>query len=203
MTISDGTILRIAVSLLFTDGNLAMNIFNAVITGTGAPWDEADVVTDAVTWMDTLYANMTSSVGDTLDGSEITVYEYDALDDDWDEVGTADFTWNPSSAGDPLPRGVAALVNVRTIDPDVSGKKYFAGWTEGSSTDGAWVAAVLTTLADVIDDWITPFAGAETLGTWAPVVWSVVSKTPYIMSGESGIPTEPAYQRRRKRGVGA
>lgn len=203
MTISDGTVLRIAVSLLFTDGNLAMNVFNAVISGTGAPWDEQDVVDDAITWMDTLYANMTGSITATLDGSEITVYEYDPIGDDWDEVGTGAFTWNPTSAGEALPRGVAALLNVRTIDPDVSGKKYLAGWTEGSNDDGTWVGAALATLADVTDDWITPFAGAETLGTWAPVIWSVVAKTPYLMSGASSVPTEPSYQRRRKRGVGA
>lgn len=203
MTISDGTILRIAVSMLFTDGNLAMNVFNAVITGAGAPWDEDDVVSDAVDWMDTVYANLTGSIGTTLDGSEITVYEYDPIDDDWDEVGTAAFTWNPTGGGDPLPRGVAALLNVRTIDPDVSGKKYFAGWTESSNTDGTWIAAVVTTLAAVAVDWITSFTGTLTTATWAPVIWSVKAKTPYIMSGVSTIPTEPSYQRRRKRGVGA
>lgn len=203
MTISDGTVLRVAVSMLFTDGNLAMNVFNAVITGAGAPWDEDDVVSDALDWIDTIYANLTSSVGSTLDGSEITVYEYDPIDDDWDEVGTIAFTWNPSSGSDPLPRGVSALINARTIDPDVSGKKYFAGLTEAACTDGSWVAGVLTTLAAVAVDWYTGFTGTLTTATWAPVIWSVVAKTPYVMTGAVTIPTEPAYQRRRKRGIGA
>lgn len=203
MSISDGTILRIAVSMLFTDGNLAMNVFNAVIAGSGAPWDEEDVVSDALDWVDAIYSNLTAAVTDELDGSEMTVYEYDSSDDDWDEVGTVAFTWNPTGAGDELPRGVAALLNCRTIDPDVSGKKYFAGLTEDSNQDGLWVAAAIASLADIAADWLTPFVGTETTADWAPVIWSVTKKTPYLMTGAFAAPTEPSYQRRRKRGVGA
>lgn len=203
MSIVSGDILRIAVSLLFTDGNLAMNIFNAVVTGAGGPWDDADIVDDAVAWMDNIFSNMTTGTTNLLDGSHVTVYIYDAIEGDWDEVGSDPFTWNPTAATDSMPRGVAGLINAKTIDPDISGKKYLAGTVEDAADDGAWTAATLTAFASWAIDWVTAFTGGTSGADWLPGVWSPTDVKLSPLSGTFNIPTECAYQRRRKRGVGA
>lgn len=203
MSITDGTILRVVVSCLWTDGNLVQNIFNAVVTGGGSPWDDADIVADALAWANDLYANLTTFVTDEMDGSQVQVYEYDPVDDDWDEVGSASFTWDPNQAGDYLPRGVAALLNVKTTDADVSGKKYVAGICDTHLTDGLWTSTVLAGLLAFGIDWYTGFAGGTSGATWTPGIWSVVGTVFKAAVSTLIIPTIPAYQRRRKRGIGA
>jgi hypothetical protein len=202
MSITDGTILRVVVTLLWTDGNIIQNIYNAVVTGGGSPWDNADIVEDAISWAEDLYFNLTAFVATTIDGSQVQVYEYDHIDDDWDEVGSGPFFWNPTGNSDELPRGVAALVNLKTTDPDTSGKKYVGGMVEGDLEDGLWSAATLAAILSYAVDWYAGFAGTDSGATWSPGVWSVVGTVFKLALPQVIIPAIPAYQRRRKRGVG-
>lgn len=203
MSIQVGDILRVVAIAAWLDGNLNMNVFNGVIGGTGGPYDDGDIVADALAWVNVIFANLTTSMSDELDGSEVAVYVYDSIDDDWDEVGTATWTFNPSSAGSQLPRGVASLINARTTDPDVQGKKYLGGLTEGSVDDGLWNSAHITVMGALADDWVDLFTGATSGASWVPGVWSPTRTNFFAFSGSHIIPTTPAYQRRRKRGVGA
>lgn len=202
MSITSGDILRVVVSLIWTDGNIMQNVFNAVVTGGGSPWDDADIVEDAVSWAEDLYFNITSKVSDECDGSQVQVYVYDSVDDDWDEVGSQVFFWNPSGTTDQLPRGVAALINLKSSDPDISGKKYIGGFVDGANTDGLWTASSITDLASFAVDWYAGFVGTDSGADWAPGIWSVADTLFRLASTTAIIPTIPAYQRRRKRGVG-
>lgn len=202
MSVTDGTILRVVVTLLWTDGNLVQNIFNAVVTGGGSPWTDDDIVEDAITWAEDLYGNITTFVADTIDGSQVQVYEYDAIDDDWDEVGSGPFVWDPTGNTDELPRGVASLINLKTTDPDVSGKKYVGGMVEGNLSSGLWSAATVAAILAYAVDWYTGFVGSDSAATWTPGIWSVVGKVFLAAVAQVVIPSIPAYQRRRKRGVG-
>ena len=203
MALGSGDILRIVASLLFTDGNVVQNVFNAVLSGGVPPYDDDDILVDAENWLVAMFGNLTATATNTLDGNEVIVYVYDAVGDDFDEVGTNSWTWNPAGAGDALPRGVAALVNVRTTNPDISGKKYLAGIPEGNLTGALWTAGTIVLLTDFADDWITEFVGAQSGATFTPGVWSPTHLLLQPMSGTYTVPTEPSYQRRRKRGVGA
>jgi hypothetical protein len=202
MSVTDGTILRVVVTLLWTDGNIIQNIFNAVVTGGGSPWDDDDIVLDAISWAEDLYANVTTFVGTEIDGSQVQVYEYDAVDDDWDEVGSGPFVWDPTGNTDELPRGVAGLINLKTTDPDVSGKKYVGGLVEGDLSEGLWSAATVAALLNFAVSWYTGFAGTDSAATWTPGIWSIVETVFKAAVAQVIIPTIPAYQRRRKRGVG-
>jgi hypothetical protein len=98
---------------------------------------------------------------------------------------------------------VAALITWNTYVSKVQGKKYFPGMSEGSQTAGLWIATVLSHLASVAVEWISGFNGlTDSDSHWYPGVWSL--KTLSFQSfGTSGqIPDVPAYQRRRKAGVG-
>lgn len=202
MSIVTGDILRIVASMLWTDGNVNQNVFNVVITGAGSPFDDLDIIDDAEDWLDNMYANLTSSVSDELDGNEVIVYKYDAVDDDWDEVGSQSWVWDPTSTADQLPRGVAALVRLWSTDPDVQGKKYLPGLVETALTDGLWPSSALTVFLAFAADWYLPFTGATSGATFTPGIWSVVGKV--LKAGVDHIAASgiPAYQRRRKRNVG-
>lgn len=202
MAVVTGDILRIVASMLWTDGNINQNVFNAQITGGGGPWDDQDVTDDAEDWLDNMYLNMTPSCSDEFDGNEVIVYKYDAIGDDWDEVASQTWTWNPTAADDQLPRGVAGLVRLWTTDPDVQGKKYIPGMTEGTVTDGLVNAANLVAMLAFGADWYLPFVGATTGATFTPGVWSVVDTV--FRAGVDHIAANAimSYQRRRKRNVG-
>ena len=202
MSVAENDILRIVASLLWTDGNVNQNVYNCKISGGSPPYADADVADDAEDWLDNMYANITIIISDELDGNEVLVYKYDAAGDDWDEVTSQSFTWNPSSTSDQLPRGVAALLRLWTTDPDVQGKKYIGGMVEGALIDGLWQGTDLITLLAFAADWYTPFVGAATGATFTPGIWSVA--TTAFLAGVDHISASaiPAYQRRRKRTVG-
>lgn len=202
MSITVGDVLRVVATMAWTDGNLAQNVFNAVITGSGGPYDDADIVDDAVAWMDDVYANLVGNLSDDCDGSQIQVYLYDDADLDWDEVGTDPWSFDPTSTGEQLPRGVAALINARTTNPDVSGKKYVPAVVENAITDGLWNASFITALGLFAADWYTAFVGSVSTAAWTPAIWSPTIGGPLVMSGAVVVPTIAAYQRRRKRGIG-
>lgn len=202
MSVTDGTILRIVASMLWTDGEVNQNVYNAVITGGGSPWDDQDVIDDAEAWLDNMYANLIVYCTDEIAGNEVIVYKYDAIDDDWDEVGSQSWTWAPTGGAGELPRGVAGLVRLQTTDPDVQGKKYIPGQTEGGIEDGLFIAAVITNFLAFGADWLTPFVGGVSGATWTPGVWSVVGTVFKAAVTSVATSTIAAYQRRRKRNVG-
>lgn len=202
MPLSVGTILKAVAVLQWLDGDILQNVFNATIAGSGGPYDEEDVVDDMLEWIEDMFANMTTSNSDEIDGSEVRVYEYDSGDDDWDEVGSTAWVYNPSATGDQLPRAVSMLINAKTTNPDVNGKKYLGAPTEGDVDDGLWNATILAQIALFAIDWTTPFTGTTSSADFQPIIWSPTKLTPFSMTGDVIIPTIPAYQRRRKQGVG-
>jgi len=202
MTVADGTILRVVASMLWTDGEVNQNVFNCKITGAGAPWADSDVIDDCEDWLDDMYANLTGHCIDKIDGNEVIVYKYDTVGQDWDEVGSQSWTWNPSSASDDMPRGVAALVRLWSTDPDVQGRKFIPGLTEGWTVDGLIGAAVITDLLAFAADWYLPFVGAASGGTLTPGIWSVVGTVFRAAVDHIAASAIPAYQRRRKMNVG-
>ena len=202
MSVAADSILRVVASYLWTDGNINQNVFNAKLSGAGSPWDEQDILDDAEDWLDNMLANLTTIMCDEIDGNEVIVYKYDAVGDDWDEVGSNAWSFNPSQASEQLPRGVAGLVRLWTEDPDVQGKKYIPGITEASLEEGLWVSALITALLAFAADWYAPFTGAASGATFTPGVWSVVGTLFQAAIDHVATSTIPAYQRRRKRNVG-
>lgn len=202
MTVESGDILRIVASMLWTDGNVNQNVYNAIVSGGGGPWDDSDIIDDAEDWLDNMYQNLSTSCSDELDGNEVLVYKYDPIGDDWDEVGSQAWVWNPTQVTDQLPRGVAGLVRMWTVDPDVQGKKYIPGLAEGSIAEGLLTAPIITVLLAFAADWYLPFVGATSGATFTPGVWSVVGTVFKAAVDHVATSTIAAYQRRRKRNVG-
>ena len=202
MTVVTGDVLRVVASQLWTDGNVAQNVFNVKMGGSGSPWDEDDILDDAEDWLDDMYANLVTYISNALDGNELLVYKYDTVHDDWDEVGSQAWTFEGTQATDELPRGVAGLVRLWTDDPDVQGKKYIPGLCEAHLNSGLFDGGLITALLAFAADWYLPFVGAASGGTFTPGVWSVVGKVFQAALDHFATSTIPAYQRRRKRNVG-
>lgn len=202
MSVGDGAILRIVAGMIWGDGNINQNVFNAVVTGGSPPFDAADIIDDAADWLDDMYLNIVGQTSNNLDGNSITVYEYDPLDDDWDEVSSQAWTWTPTGSGDYLPRAVAGLVRLWTTDPDVQGKKYLPALTEAVLDSGLWSSGAIINMLAFGADWQAPFVGSASGATFTPGVWSVAQTVFKAGIDHIATSTIPAYQRRRKRNIG-
>jgi len=202
MSVTEGDVLRIVASLLWTDGNVNQNVYNCKMSGDGSPWADADILDDAEDWLDNMYANLAGHMVNDIDGNEVIVYKYDAVHNDWDEVGSQSWTFDPTQVNEELPRGVAGLVRLWTTDADVQGKKYIGAISEGDLFDGLWGGNLITQLLAFAADWYLPFIGAASGGTFTPGVWSVVGTVFRAALDHFATSTVPAYQRRRKRTVG-
>lgn len=202
MTITTGDILRTVAQAVWVDGNITQNVFACLISGAGGPWVDADVLDDLEAWLDNMYANMTALTSNDLDGDFIFGYVWDTVGLDWDLFASEPWVWNPADVGQQIPRGVATFMKAPTSNPDVQGRKYFPGLTEASNASGLLTAGYIVGMLAFGLDWITPFIGAATGATFSPGVWSVKNLAHFVFGTEIAAATIPAYQRRRKRGVG-
>jgi hypothetical protein len=202
MTISEGTIIRIVASMLLPDSVIAQNVFYAVLTGGSGPWDEGDIVSDAIDYMDLIYSVWATFGSDQATVDEIQVYEYDPIDDDWDEVGSGVLGQVGGVAEDMLPHGVAGYTQARSSDPDVNASKYWAAATEAAQVDGAWIAGHVTGLGTLADAWVDGDVGAASGANLIAGVWSPTETNFFFFNGNITVNATPAYQRRRKPGVG-
>lgn len=202
MAISQGDILRIVASLVFPDDVIMQNVFHMAVSTLVGTGDEADITDDAVGYVDKIYANHDAQMDHEITGDEVKVYEYDAVDADWDEIGTGALTVTTASTADYLPHGVALLQTFYTLEPDVQGRKFWGGFGEGNQADGSWTGTVLTQIVLTAADVVTTYIGTETGSTYQPIVWSPTRGTGYAYSGVVTTNTICSYQRRRKPGVG-
>jgi len=202
MAISDGTILRVVASLLFPDSVIAQNVFHLVATDLSGGNDEDDVVADMEEYIDDIYANLVSQMADTITAGEIKVYEYDSVDDDFDEVGTGAGSFAPSAADQMLPHGCALVQNFYTIDPDVQGRKFWGGIHEGGQNAGNFSSTPMNAAIAAAADVIATFVSTALSNQYTPVVWSPTGKVAKTYSGTVGTNAIVGYQRRRKAGVG-
>jgi hypothetical protein len=203
MSLTVGSILKVVCTMAHADGNLVQNVFHTLITAGAGPHDAEDVSDDMADWIDDMFGTLSTYLSDELTATEVTVYEYDSTNDDWDEVGTGVPTHAPSQTSDIMPRGTAALLNAKSSDPDVNGKKYLGVFTAGHWVNGAWAAGLLTALISFSGQWYNPHVGAATGATFESGIWSPTNTTFYPLTGTFSTATFPAYQRRRKPGVGS
>jgi hypothetical protein len=202
MAIPSNAILRVVLSLLLPDSAIAQNVFYTLFENTGGSDDDEDVLTDLSTWMDDLYTAMTAVIDSDVTLTGFKAYIYDSIDEDWDEIGVEFPTVSFGAANDMMPNGIAALVHAPTVNPDVTGGKYFPGGTDASTVENDWTGgAVSNWLAGAVI-WVDPFVGAETGSDFIPGVWSTTKEQFFAFTTSAALNAQVAYQRRRKPGVG-
>ena len=198
MAIGDGDVIRVTAVLKRATVDDVMNVFYArLVAGGGA--SQSALRGDLAAWMEDVYDGLQPGIVDDVTFDEIQLFNMtDGTPEPTESWPTLTVG---GSTGDPLPEGVAALVIARTGLSRVIGKKYFGLFSEAAATDGLWTAPTMALFATAGADWITPFTGAS-LATWDPVVWRRVAMT-HAAFTEAVTTNVPAYQRRRKRGVGS
>lgn len=203
MTLAVGDILKVVATLVYpADGGINQNVFAVEIVGAGGPFDDQDVLDDMEDWLDNMYANLTTFLTDNIQGASVTVYVFDTVGLDFDEVGLNAWGFAPTQALEYLPRAVSALVLGRTTDPDKLGKKYIPGISEAHNSDGLFIATLVVAMLAYAADWVTPFVGAASGASFQPGVWSPTDLAIYHLIDTIVANLIPAYQRRRKRNVG-
>lgn len=202
MAISEGTVLRLVAGMLFPDNVVAQMVFHLVATDLSGGDDDATVVSDLKAYARLGLVDLIADIASDMACDEVVVYEYDPVDEDFDEVGRDDYTVIFTGAGDHLPHGVAAIINFLTTDPDVQGRKFIPGMIEGNSTDGGWVASLIANLVLAGVSWSEQYTDATSGNVYTPAVWSPTNLNAFGMIGHGAVSTIPGYQRRRKPGVG-
>ena len=180
---------------------MACNVFMAQLAQE-TPHAVADltVVTALGLWMTAILEPMETHIVVDCDILDCNVYK--KVGPLWNLVGPAVVTFSPTSGSDPLPSGVAGLLTAYTAVSKVIGKKYLPGLSETSQTAGLWVIGVLAAMLQSGMAWIAPFnLDPPSEGRMYPGVWSLKQGTHIGFAGIA-VRDVPAYQRRRKQGVG-
>lgn len=182
---------------------MAANVFQAlVVQATPHSISDATVIADMATWMHDFLAPMETHVVVSCEVMECSVYQ--RVGTAYNLVGTSPVDFTPGSIGDPLPSGVAALMTAYTNTSKVVGKKYLPGLSELAQTAGLWITAVGLAMVQSALIWVTPFSSIGDPPTaYFPGVWSLKLGVLKGFSGAGMVRDVPAYQRRRKQGVGA
>lgn len=195
--------LKVDLSWSVSDIGFAANVFQCLVSQ-GTPHSVSDQVciTDMATWMEAILEPLEPHVVVSVDVVEATVYKW--VTDQWNLINQVVVAFTPGSIDDPLPSGVAALVSAYTDTSKVMGKKYFPGLAEAGQTAGVWVAGVLTALAAAGLAWVTSFASDGDGDTfYNPGVYSTKALSFKFFTPAAYVRDIPAYQRRRKAGVGS
>jgi hypothetical protein len=202
MTVEVSDILKIAVSMVFPDDVIMMNVFHVLIDAINGAGDDGEIGDDMVGYTEKSYNDIGANVSSGIEAVEIKVYVWDPVDTDWDEVSARTWTDPFADAADPLPHGVALVQSFRTTNPDVDGRKFWGGFTEGEQAAGSWVAGLLTDAiasgVDVIEEYTDGTSG----NVYTPGVWSPTREAFLVYSGTFLTNAIVGYQRRRKPGVG-
>lgn len=196
-TYNAGAQFRVTVLGEWNDAEAIQNVYEIMMTsGTNVPGQ--DVLDDLVDYFYTLYLILDGILSVLTVFRGIRVQELDGAN----TTGELAFTVPVAGfvTGDPLPPGVAALVNFQTGVAHRPLKKYFGGFGESSLIpEGVWASGVITTLGLAATHLLTQ--QAEIHETWryshnAGVTLGVIFPT------SAEVPVVPSYQRRRKQGVG-
>ena len=203
MSISEGTIIKIAQSILLPDTQTAINAYWAVVAedgGTG-PLEEDDVLVAAANYMDQIYENIVADLADTVTASLVEVWTVNPVDGDLTPIGDEVATWTPVSTADAFPNGVAAIAALKTTNTDVTGRKFVPGYADTKAIDNNLIGTPLANFVLYAVDWGTQYIDANSV-ILTPGVWSQTKLNFYLASGVVIANAIVGYQRRRKPGVG-
>jgi hypothetical protein len=200
MTVENFARLKLVQELNMPDAVIANNIFY-MKADFQAPQSSGNVVTACEAWIEAVYAGLAALVHSGVSLSLLTVYLRNIVTYQWDVVGTADPTMAFTSGESMLPHGVCMLVRAYTEFGRTIGRKYLAGFVETACDDGAWNAGALTGAALFAAAW-NVIEEVSANNFLIPGVYSSALEYVYELNGVTVVLADPAYQRRRRPGVG-
>lgn len=196
-----GEIVRVVISYGAPGASIAQNVFYYENSVTSA--DEQTTLANvnshfASNWLDRWSDNADASASAFL--LEMDIVNGDGTVDR--NIGDADPQISGGITGDILPAAVSGYMQANTERSNSLGRKFVPFLTETAQTDGFWESTVVTALADMLVDWLTPIV-VDTTATLIPGVVSRVTQLFLEFLGSGYSTNVPAYQRRRKPTVGS
>ena len=174
------------------------NVFHVrVIAGGGIGWAAASE--DMAEYAEDIYNFILGRLTDNLTTFQLTLQNLTQVT----TIGAFDWD-NPlqgGEAGENTAPGVSCLAWGRTFKPRVQIRKYWGVFTEASLVDGVWAAALINDCVAALNRHITSFTGVNGLEVLGVAYNRTLETTTDAVSVTAS--TEPAYQRRRKRGRGS
>jgi hypothetical protein len=184
------------------NASLAINSFTARLSQVIAHGStDEDAVTDWAAHLDNFYGELLQMMHDL---SVPTTFELHRLNlGNWDWVTGGEPTFVPTSVGDIVAHGVAALIVARTAVSKVRGRKFVPGITDVAIADGLFNQTMVTNLVAAAAIYVMPFESVTDDSEWTSGVYSkgLATFIPFIPTAV--VTNIPSYQRRRKPGVGA
>jgi len=200
MSIPNNADIKLAQEINLLDSVTAMNIYYFISEFAETQTDE-DVLDTLETWVENLYTEINAEMISGVSLGLATLYVWNSVLVQWDNHGTFTPSVSFNNASDMLPHGVAALVRMYSEASRSIGRKYLAGFGEDMQSDGDWAAGAITNLGSFLTRWSAK-AEVSVTNDLYPGVWSTTAHVVYRTAQEGVILAQPAYQRRRRPGVG-
>lgn len=184
-----------------------INVYHVAQTYGVAAFTDEELMDAIMGWLDGMYTNFNSRIHNTLDAYDVKVDQVGFVGGIEQTIRTVGIrTWvlsqGPTGGGDALPPACAFLINMRTLRPKSTGRKYIGVPIEGDQTDGIASGAALTDLATFITNMLADIEPVVDV-VFKAVVPSRWSTSGFYQILEATASAVIAYQRRRKTGRGA
>lgn len=186
----------LAIAEMAALGQKLLNVFQFLATD---DMSDSDATSDIATFLDDLYQNIDGFMDAALTFDQITLKNVTQAVD----MGSTDWPTltNGSNVGDLYPLGVAGLITLGTAKPGTRGRKFIPGLDASATVESLFSSSLTTALTAFGAGMVGGFVGGTSGLIWAP---GVLDKLGVFRPFTSSIVTNlPAYQRRRKQGVGA
>lgn len=205
MPVSDGEILRLAVRCKRSDEGDVVNVFHCRADLT-APQPDLDVLVAVQSWMESAYASIESHIPADQNPIDIKVDVIQLIGGVVRivrNVGTISWggVFDPSGAGEALPRGIAVLVFFLTTVGKVFARKYLGSLVESATAGDSIVGAVSTAAGQ----FVTTILAGKTFNVSEKLTPGVLSTRTlkFELFNSARVRSRVGYQRRRAPGVGS
>ena len=196
MALLNGEVARVTASFLYKGSDVIQNTWHLVkVSGANA---NSDIALAAREHMTVIYNAMQSIISEEMTYDYVDVFLLPTAE------ALGQFAWITltvgGATGDVTAPGVSLLSLARTGISRRVGKKYFGAMSESAITDGVWTGAAVTAVAAAALLAYQTFTASNSVALRA-IVWDRVNAV--ARDAETLVVDNiPAYQRRRRQGVG-
>lgn len=194
-------VVRVNIHYTLPNASDIMNVFHFRLLG--GSMDNSLLASALEGWVESIWGDVWKALA--VGACQLDRWEADVVNLDGtvaETIGSGSINLDGTVTGDALPAGNAAYMLAYTAVPKARGSKYIPGLGDNNVADGVLNAGGLVALANAL----LVFLADVSLGGGLSLTPGVLSKAlgVFLAFQNSGLVDDrPAYQRRRKRGVGA